>query len=235
MPFFGPVGRICVGLVSLTLFLIFVADLAVRRAARRRRARAAGAQGHHRGHGDPARDPDPERGQGLDPAHDRRALLARGRDHLGRHPPRLRRRLHPDPRPRPALGPAQGRQVDHHPRRGAGVRRQGHLGQRRGELPAGGAEDRHGLGEAPARAAARGDRGGRLPPLLLVHAPGARAPRSDEGDPRPGAQGARHADRRRDRARHERPRGAREPGLPRRCTARTRSGSRRAARPRSRG
>ena len=27
MPFFGPVGRICVGLVSLTLFLIFVADL----------------------------------------------------------------------------------------------------------------------------------------------------------------------------------------------------------------
>jgi hypothetical protein len=28
MPFFGPVGRICVGLVSLTLFLIFVADLA---------------------------------------------------------------------------------------------------------------------------------------------------------------------------------------------------------------
>ncbi|HTO49672.1 MAG TPA: GGDEF domain-containing protein [Burkholderiales bacterium] len=28
MPFFGPVGRICVGLVSLTLFLIFVADFA---------------------------------------------------------------------------------------------------------------------------------------------------------------------------------------------------------------
>ena len=28
MPFFGPVGRICIGLVSLTLFLIFVADLA---------------------------------------------------------------------------------------------------------------------------------------------------------------------------------------------------------------
>jgi diguanylate cyclase (GGDEF)-like protein/PAS domain S-box-containing protein len=27
MPFFGPVGRICVGLVSLTLFLVFVADL----------------------------------------------------------------------------------------------------------------------------------------------------------------------------------------------------------------
>jgi len=27
MPFFGPVGRICIGLVSLTLFLIFVADL----------------------------------------------------------------------------------------------------------------------------------------------------------------------------------------------------------------
>src|SRR4030095_7528444 len=30
MPFFGPVGRICIGLVSLTLFLIFVADLAFR-------------------------------------------------------------------------------------------------------------------------------------------------------------------------------------------------------------
>ena len=28
MPFFGPVGRICIGLVSLTLFLIFIADLA---------------------------------------------------------------------------------------------------------------------------------------------------------------------------------------------------------------
>jgi diguanylate cyclase (GGDEF)-like protein len=28
MPFLGPVGRICIGLVSLTLFLIFVADLA---------------------------------------------------------------------------------------------------------------------------------------------------------------------------------------------------------------
>jgi PAS domain-containing protein len=28
MPFFGPVGRICTGLVSLTLFLIFVADFA---------------------------------------------------------------------------------------------------------------------------------------------------------------------------------------------------------------
>jgi PAS domain-containing protein len=28
MPFVGPVGRICIGLVSLTLFLIFVADLA---------------------------------------------------------------------------------------------------------------------------------------------------------------------------------------------------------------
>ena len=28
MPLFGPVGRICIGLVSLTLFLIFVADLA---------------------------------------------------------------------------------------------------------------------------------------------------------------------------------------------------------------
>jgi diguanylate cyclase (GGDEF)-like protein/PAS domain S-box-containing protein len=27
MPFFGPVGRICIGLVSLTLFLVFIADL----------------------------------------------------------------------------------------------------------------------------------------------------------------------------------------------------------------
>ena len=221
MPLFGPVGRICIGLVSLTLALVFVAETVFRLVfglpllhddiVVAQRARKATTEDLAIQLAVLIQKEDKDSIQRTIEAISSRD----GEVTVGRYPPQLRRCLPPDCRPRPLLGPAEGRQADDHPRPRADLRRQGPLGHGRGELPLGRAEDRHGLGEAPARAAARGDRRRRLSALLLVHAPRARAPRSHQGDPRPRAQGARHTDRGRDRARHQRSRGAREPGVPR--------------------